>query len=186
MIRPSVHEDFGVFVPLEFALASCIFFSVALARVSQRTIIAAGQILGFVQILAGMVAAAVLPAYTVYMLQFHPAWTLGLAADSRLLPLIQLNGLWMALGLASLLVIVAAATYLLAVTLLRSDHPGRVWWPGFAGLFLLVLPLLRGFDGARSLDGQWPPGWIAGIVIIIILSVTIYFVHRADLGVEVQ
>ncbi len=171
---------------IEFALALSVFFSVALARVSQRTVIVAGRVLGFAQILAAMVAAAVLPAYAVYMLQFHPAWTLGLSAKSGLVLQVQVNGLWLALGFAGLLVLFAAVTSMSSVFWLRSDHPGRVWWPGLPGLLLVAVPFVRGFDGVRALQGQWPPGSIAAFVVVIVLLVTVYLVHRADLGIEVQ
>lgn len=169
---------------IEIAFALTIFFGVVLARVSQRTILVAGQSLGFVQIAAGMAAAAVLPSYTVYMVQFHPSWAVGLEADATLVKLVQFNGLWAAMLVAALMVLGAGLSYALSVKLLCSDKPGRVWFPALFSVIMLAVVPIRGNIGDRVWDGRWPPGWIAGLAVVLLLGLTLLAVHRYDVTIE--
>ncbi|MBN2361277.1 MAG: hypothetical protein JXR83_17620 [Deltaproteobacteria bacterium] len=165
---------------VEIAFASVIAFAVALVQVSRRTILHSGNILGPAQLIAGCMCAALVPALAVYALHFHPAWALGVAADSSLVAAFAAHGFWLALAFAGALLVVGLASYLASSKLLLAGRRIAVLLPA-APVFLLVLAIpLRGAVGGRFTGDEPPPTIIPTAIVIIFLVATLIAVSRFD------
>lgn len=169
---------------IEVAFACVIAFAVALVQASRRTILNTRSIFGPVQIIASVVCAAMVPALTVYALQFHTAWALGLEPDSAWVEKLSMRGLELALVVALALFLVAVATYVVSALLMLAGRRVLGVMPAVFAVGLLLAIPLRGNVGGRFDEGSTPPTMIATAIVLVFLVVAIVAAGRMDSDLE--